>query len=133
MDIIIFGFFPSASSMQPMRLVGEISTHRHTSYIFEILYMTNPVIQCMYSPEAVAPIVIGMHLSFTQYDTSSTISSRTSGNISLAAGTTPEVAMCRFLSGVSFEFGPADFRTTNAFHECLVITRYGPSKSAMWQ
>ena len=111
----------------------EIYPHiRYTSYIFEILYMTNAVTQRMYSHEAVAPTIIGMHLSFTQHDTSSTISSRSSGNISLAAGTTPEVAMGRFLTAVSFEFDPAGFQTTNAFHEYLVITRYLPIKGAMW-
>lgn len=87
----------------------------------------------MYSPEAVAHIVIGMHLSFTQYDTSSTISSKTSGNTSLAAGTTPEVAMCRYVNSVSFDFGQADFPTNNSFHECIVIAKYGLCESTVYQ
>lgn len=48
-----------------MRLIGESPIQKYTSYIFEIVYVTNSVTERMYSPEAVAHIVIRMHLSLT--------------------------------------------------------------------
>lgn len=56
-----------------MRWIGESFVQIYTSYIFEILEVTNPVTRRLYFPGAVAHMAIPMHLSLTNYNTSSTI------------------------------------------------------------
>ena len=73
----------------------------------------------MSSPGAVAHIVVPMHLSLARYNTSSTFPSKFSGKSSLAAVTIPEVAACRYLSGVSFGFGRAGPLKTDRIDETL--------------
>ena len=88
-----------------MRSIGENFVQIYTSCIFEILQVTNSITRRLYSPEVVAHIVVPMHLSLTNYNTSSTVSGIFSGRNSLATAL-PEVAIYRYLSCIAFDSGP---------------------------